>query len=257
MLCFAGPWIKALSPDVLDCARKKGRHSALNPWWAHNILSILHTSIRSYCFLLDRKSADPKDATMPRHISLTTGFPSERIVLCGFSQGAIVSNRALRVVFDRLSSTGFMIVSICFHTKRMLNAHSATVYFWPDFRISCHKSVLLLCYTVSFLYISRVSQGPIWECCFAGGALALQAALSFPHTLAGVCSVGGWASAGIHPAQLKDMPILMCHGYDDSMVPIQVARSSCIGLRCPPCSALEWHRGDFDGFKDGFWFSSF
>lgn len=64
----------------------------------------------------------------------------------------------------------------------------------------------------------------------AGGALALQAGLSFPHTLAGICSVAGWLSSGMPAAEAAErweMPILMCHGFDDSMVPIEVARSSC------------------------------
>ena len=155
-------------------------------------------------------------------------------------------NRALRVL-DRLSSTGFMILSIPWYTYKahaLLMYRGATVYFWPDFSflLGFHKSVRFYC-AIQLAFDTSI-RGPIWECCFAGGALALQAALSFPHTLAGVCSVAGWASAGIHPAQLKDMPILMCHGYDDSMVPIQVARSSCIGLRCP-VSALEWQSRGF------------
>lgn len=63
-----------------------------------------------------------------------------------------------------------------------------------------------------------------------GGALALQAGLSFPHTLAGICSVAGWLSSGMPAAERWEMPILMCHGFDDSMVPIEVARSSCKAL---------------------------
>eukprot|EP00435_Cladocopium_sp_Y103_P037488 s1576_g9.t3 len=64
-----------------------------------------------------------------------------------------------------------------------------------------------------------------------GGALALQAGLSFPHTLAGICSVAGWVSSGMPAAESRwQMPILMCHGFDDSMVPIEVARSSCKAL---------------------------
>ncbi|CAJ1409113.1 unnamed protein product [Effrenium voratum] len=64
-----------------------------------------------------------------------------------------------------------------------------------------------------------------------GGTLALQAGLSFPSSLAGICTVAGWTSADL-PANSKEsqVPILLCHGSEDSMVPIQVARNSCAAL---------------------------
>ncbi|CAK9021914.1 unnamed protein product [Durusdinium trenchii] len=71
-----------------------------------------------------------------------------------------------------------------------------------------------------------------WSKLAPGGTLALQSALSFPHALAGVCSIAGWASAGLMPskAETSELPIFMSHGHDDRMVPIEVARNSCSAL---------------------------
>ncbi|CAE7727281.1 LYPLA2 [Symbiodinium pilosum] len=64
-----------------------------------------------------------------------------------------------------------------------------------------------------------------------GGALALQAGLTFPKALAGICAVASWTTADLPYATEKNtLPILMCHGSDDVMVPIEVARKSCKSL---------------------------
>ncbi|CAE7574579.1 Lypla2 [Symbiodinium natans] len=64
-----------------------------------------------------------------------------------------------------------------------------------------------------------------------GGTLALQAGLTFPHILAGICAVAGWTTADLPAAGRKnELPILMCHGSEDSMVPIEVGRRSCRSL---------------------------
>ena len=102
----------------------------------------------------------------------------------------------------------------------------------------------------------------------SGGTLALQAGLSFPHMLAGICAVvpasvvnafhrlnlilapsstegcglldcsvlsltclllqASWVTADLPAVDGKsELPILMCHGDEDTMVPIAVARRSC------------------------------
>ncbi|CAE7656973.1 NEK3 [Symbiodinium microadriaticum] len=64
-----------------------------------------------------------------------------------------------------------------------------------------------------------------------GGTLALQAGLSFPHMLAGICAVASWVTADLPAVDGKsELPILMCHGDEDTMVPIAVARRSCKSL---------------------------
>jgi len=64
-----------------------------------------------------------------------------------------------------------------------------------------------------------------------GGTLALQAGLSFPHMLAGICAVASWVTADLPAVDGKsELPILMCHGDEDTMVPIAVARRSCRSL---------------------------
>ncbi|CAF2830600.1 unnamed protein product [Rotaria sp. Silwood2] len=71
-----------------------------------------------------------------------------------------------------------------------------------------------------------------------GGAIAIHAALTSPHTLGGVLALSTWLPlsttfpkalvSGDHKANL---PILQCHGDQDSMVQIQWARLTEQGMK--------------------------
>jgi phospholipase/carboxylesterase len=64
-----------------------------------------------------------------------------------------------------------------------------------------------------------------------GGAIALQAALRYPKRLGGVMALSTYlplndtVAAEAAPAN-KDVPILMCHGLRDPMVPATLGKAS-------------------------------
>jgi len=64
-----------------------------------------------------------------------------------------------------------------------------------------------------------------------GGAIALQAALRYPQRLAGVMALSTYLplqqtlAAEASPAN-RDVPILMCHGLRDNMLPAKLGESS-------------------------------
>jgi phospholipase/carboxylesterase len=64
-----------------------------------------------------------------------------------------------------------------------------------------------------------------------GGAIALQAALRYPERLAGVMALSTYLPlrdslvAEASPAN-RDVPILMCHGLRDQMLPVTMGKSS-------------------------------
>ena len=69
-----------------------------------------------------------------------------------------------------------------------------------------------------------------------GGAIALQAALRYPHALAGVLALSTYLPlAGTLAAEAcaanQAIPILMCHGLYDPIVPLALARDSCTALQ--------------------------
>jgi phospholipase/carboxylesterase len=64
-----------------------------------------------------------------------------------------------------------------------------------------------------------------------GGAIALQTALRYPQRLAGVMALSTYLPlhdtlAGEASAANRDVPILMCHGQQDSVVPLQLGKLS-------------------------------
>ena len=75
-----------------------------------------------------------------------------------------------------------------------------------------------------------------------GGAVALQAAISYPQRLAGVMSLSAYfptaGSIAPAPAQ-KGLPVLLCHGQDDPMVPEALGRAALEALRGLPGMALQ------------------
>lgn len=53
-----------------------------------------------------------------------------------------------------------------------------------------------------------------------GAVVALVAGLTYKNPLAGVCMFSGWLPAGVlKDARQWDVPILMCHGVNDTLVP--------------------------------------
>ena len=67
-----------------------------------------------------------------------------------------------------------------------------------------------------------------------GGAVAYEAALSFPRPLAGLLSLSSYfptaATVAIQPVQ-KALPILICHGISDPVVPEALGRQSVAALQ--------------------------
>ncbi|MGD9843401.1 MAG: alpha/beta hydrolase [Steroidobacteraceae bacterium] len=64
-----------------------------------------------------------------------------------------------------------------------------------------------------------------------GGAVALQAALRFPQRLAGVMALSTYlplrdSLAAEASAANRDLPVLMCHGRQDAVVPVQLGERS-------------------------------
>jgi phospholipase/carboxylesterase len=69
-----------------------------------------------------------------------------------------------------------------------------------------------------------------------GGAIALQAALRYPQPLAGVLALSTYLPLPSTLAQEasaanRAVPILMCHGSHDPIVPLELARRSCATLQ--------------------------
>lgn len=78
-----------------------------------------------------------------------------------------------------------------------------------------------------------------------GGAIALQAGLRYPQRLAGVMALSTYLplrdslAAEAAPVN-RDVPILMCHGLQDGVVPAALgsaSRDALVGLGYP----VEWH----------------
>jgi phospholipase/carboxylesterase len=77
-----------------------------------------------------------------------------------------------------------------------------------------------------------------------GGAIALHAALRYPEQLAGVLALSTYlplqASFAVEAAPAnRDLPILMCHGRFDPMLPMQLGTASRDFLRAAGY-AVEW-----------------
>lgn len=69
-----------------------------------------------------------------------------------------------------------------------------------------------------------------------GGAIALQTALRYPKRLAGVVALSTYLPlrdtlAGEASAVNRDVPVLMCHGHQDPVVPLQLGELSRDALR--------------------------
>ena len=67
-----------------------------------------------------------------------------------------------------------------------------------------------------------------------GGAVAYQLALSYPKTLAGMFGLSTYFATHdiIEPsAENKTLPILICHGTNDPVVPEALGRHSCAALK--------------------------
>jgi len=67
-----------------------------------------------------------------------------------------------------------------------------------------------------------------------GGAVSYQAALSYPKPLAGIMALSTYfataASVQVDPVQ-KEIPIMICHGSMDPVVPEQLGQSSVAALK--------------------------
>lgn len=78
-----------------------------------------------------------------------------------------------------------------------------------------------------------------------GGAIALHAGLRQAEPLAGILALSTYVPLHLSvPAELtaagRAMPILMCHGLYDNVVPLALGSSSRDGLRQLGCT-VEWH----------------
>jgi phospholipase/carboxylesterase len=68
-----------------------------------------------------------------------------------------------------------------------------------------------------------------------GGAIALQAGVRYPQALAGILALSTYLPlaatlAAEASAANQGIPILMCHGSFDPIVPLELARQSCAAL---------------------------
>lgn len=78
-----------------------------------------------------------------------------------------------------------------------------------------------------------------------GAAMALHTGLQYPHRLAGIIALSGEVlypedlSERIHPAN-AETPILMVHGADDDLIPVEEARANRDRLRDLGLN-VEWH----------------
>jgi predicted esterase len=65
-----------------------------------------------------------------------------------------------------------------------------------------------------------------------GAVVALVAALTYKKPIGGVCMFSGWLPAGVlKDARHWDTPILMCHGANDSLIPVSTGEKSAQLLR--------------------------
>lgn len=77
-----------------------------------------------------------------------------------------------------------------------------------------------------------------------GGAVAMHTALRYPHRLAGLLALSTWLplAEGLAREQApenRDLPILMCHGAYDGVLPLAMAEQSRDALRAMG-QTVEW-----------------
>jgi phospholipase/carboxylesterase len=67
-----------------------------------------------------------------------------------------------------------------------------------------------------------------------GGAVSFEAALTFPHRLAGIMALSTYfataATVAVNPVQ-QGLPMLICHGSEDPVVPESLGRQSVATLQ--------------------------
>lgn len=67
-----------------------------------------------------------------------------------------------------------------------------------------------------------------------GGAVSFEAALTYPHRLAGIMALSTYfataATVAVNPVQ-QALPLLICHGSEDPVVPESLGRQSVATLR--------------------------
>ena len=78
-----------------------------------------------------------------------------------------------------------------------------------------------------------------------GGVMAFQTALYYPKPLAGILALSTFLAEGENLASGKSqanaqIPILMCHGQSDSVLPLSLGKSSLETLQAAGY-AVEWH----------------
>lgn len=73
-----------------------------------------------------------------------------------------------------------------------------------------------------------------------GAALALHAGLAAPDPLAALCVFSGWSGAPLGPGVHAETPILMLHGTEDPVVPLESASQSASILQRMGCSGLDF-----------------
>ncbi len=73
-----------------------------------------------------------------------------------------------------------------------------------------------------------------------GGLIALHAGLTYPQPLAGIMALSTYCPTGESFQERSEMPILMMHGQQDSVIPIEVAEWSKQMLLQNGYS-VEWH----------------
>ena len=82
-----------------------------------------------------------------------------------------------------------------------------------------------------------------------GGAIALHAALRYPHRLGGLMALSTWLPlqdsfdtevVGNTRAQSQELPVFMAHGSFDPMLPMALGQQSCETLE-KAGYAVEWH----------------
>lgn len=74
-----------------------------------------------------------------------------------------------------------------------------------------------------------------------GGLIALHCGLSFPAKLAGIVALSTYCPKGDQFSQHKEMPILMMHGEQDTVIPLTVAETSKTAL-AKQGYVIEWHQ---------------
>ena len=64
-----------------------------------------------------------------------------------------------------------------------------------------------------------------------GGAIALHSGIRYPSKLAGILALSSYLplpeNLGREASENKEIPIIMAHGRDDNIIPIEQGRSSC------------------------------